>query len=221
MSEEMSDAHAAFNSFFSNEETPETNKENDGFDNIKKEVTKKNTVVNRVDANDVKNVKSVSVDDAKKTINRNKDFKEVLKDLKIPMSDLFKIIDTYLETGYYEKSYKIKHLEFTFKTKSVRSIDQMNDALDGSKYTMASAAAQMLMEHSLAATLTYIKIGKQTPRVFNHDTPEADEAALEFVKELSVPIYALLSNKLRDFELRTGLATRDEAIEYFLAHTQG
>jgi hypothetical protein len=73
----------------------------------------------------------------------------------------------------------------------------------------------------MAASLVYFKLGKASPRIFDHGSEEDDEKALDFVrKELSIPIYSIISQKLRRFELLTGLATREEAIDHFLAHTQ-
>ena len=73
----------------------------------------------------------------------------------------------------------------------------------------------------MAATLTYFKIGKNSPRIFDHSKPEDDDKALEFIRnELTTPIYNIIANKLRKFDLMVGLSSSDEAIEHFLAHTQ-
>lgn len=179
-----------------------------------------NKTVNTVDTNQMGPDKSMSVNDAQKVVDRPREFKDVLKELKVNFSDLFTIIDQFLEKGYYEQKYKVKSLEFAFRTKKVRSIDSINDVMDASKYTMPSAAGQLLLERSLASSLVYFKMAKQSAQIFAHDTDEDDEKALEFVKKLTTPIYTILCGKLQKFEMYTGLASREEAIDHFLAHTQ-
>jgi hypothetical protein len=225
----LKDAKSAFSTFFKqgsvDTETSNSNPAQKILDKLKEDATPPTKrSVTKVDTQDNSKsaIQTMSVDDAENIVDSRKSFKDILKDLKINFSDLFVIIDSFLEVGFYDEKYKIKSLEFTYRTKKVHSIDTINDALDGSKYTLPNAAGQMLLERSMASSLVYFKLGNQVGRVFEHASEEDDALALEFVrKELSSPIYILMVNKLRKFELMNGLATRDEAIEHFLAHTQG
>jgi DNA-binding MarR family transcriptional regulator len=228
---DLKDAQSAFNTFFDlkNPQKGKTleadsNPANKILNQVKQENTPPNKrFVTKVDAASTTkdNTESMSVDEAETIVDARKDFNEILKELKIKHSDLFSIIDSFLEKGYYEDKYTVKSLEYVFRTKKVHSVDSIHDALDGSKFVTPTATGQLLLERSLAASLVYFKQGKNPGRIFEHDSEEDDAKALEFVrKELSTPIYSIMGNKLRRFELLTGLASREEAIDHFLAHTQ-
>lgn len=232
---DMKDAKSAFNSFFSmdplraNENAPVP-----GIDPVAhvmnqiKEVqtpTGKKSIT-KVDASkgggDKSQVTSMSVDEAEAIVNTDKSFKEILKELNVSFSSLFSIIDCILSEGHYEEEHDIKGMRFAFKTKRLQAIDAINDLLDGAKYVMPGTTGHFLLEHSLAASLVRFKLRNKPERVFAHETPEDDAAVLDFIrKELSSPVYGILATKFNRFELMVGLASRDEAIEHFLAHTQG
>jgi hypothetical protein len=226
---DLTDTKSAFATFFNTKDgkTTKSSVKNNPVDKIlgKASVEVPPTdkrVITKVDSsNESVSEEAMSVDDAEMILNTRKDFGEILKELKINYSDLFKIIDATLEKGYYEEHYRIKSFEFVLRTKRVHSISTIEDALDGAKYASPSAVGQFLLERNLAASLVYYKQGNSAPRIFEHNNDKDDEIALAFVKnELHVAPYAMMVNKLRKFELYVGLATREEAIDHFLAHTQ-
>lgn len=209
---DLKSAQSAFDTFFSKgKEAPASPQ------------SKERTVM-KVDAQSAsteKSVQTLSVDEAESIIESRKSFEDILKELDVKYSDLFVIIDSFLEKGFYEQRYSIKSFEFVYRSKKVHSIDTINDVLDGAKYTLTQAAGQLLLERSMAASLVYFKLGKSPARVFEHNSVEDDELTLKFIKEeLASPIYSLMATRLQRFEFLMGLATRDEAIERFLAHTQ-
>ena len=229
---DLQNAQSAFNSFFQVKDGKvQTGKEEaNPAQKVLNQIDQNNTppdkkTITTVDASgnaSTASNQSASVDDAKEELNRDLTFDEILAKNKIANSEIFAIVDSYLEKGYYEQSYKIKSLQYTFRTKKVHSIDTINDSLDGAKYASEEAANQLYIESALAATLVAFKQGSSPARIFSHNSQEEDALALKFVRtELSSPIYAILSKDLMKFDIRVGLATRDEAIERFLAHTQG
>lgn len=224
------DAKSAMSSFFDTDSPASAQEDNTGevspVDKVLKQVKQGATPpgpkgdITKVKGGNNK-VSSLSVEDANTYVESKKTFKELLEQTDVSLAELFSVIDEYLQTGFCEKSYKIKSFEFILRSKKIYSVDAITDALDSAKYTMASAAGQMLMERNLAAELVYFKLGDKPPKVFKHDKDEDDEATLEFIRnELSAPIYSIMVNKLQRFDLIVGLSSRDEAIDYFLAHTQ-
>lgn len=230
---DLNDAKSAFNTFFNNPNSSTAattaTATNNPVDKVLNQIRETNSppdkrTINKVDmsAPNTSNnsIETMSVDEAERILDQEKSFDDILKDLKVQYSELFAVIDFFLTNGYYEEEYHIKSFAFTLRTKSVFSVEQINDALDGSKYTLPSAAGHLLIQRSLAACLTKCKLGKNPVTILSHQTAEDEETALEFVRKLSTPIYGLMVSKLRKFELLAGLATRDEAIERFLEHTQ-
>ncbi len=227
---DLNDAKSAFNTFFNNpNSSTNVTAANNPVDKVLNQIKETNSppdkrTINKVDmsAPNTTNtsVESMSVDEAERILAQEKSFDDILKELKVQYSELFAVIDFFLTNGYYEEEYHIKSFAFTLRTKSVFSVEQINDALDGSKYTLPSAAGHLLIQRSLAACLTKCKLGKNPVVILSHQTAEDEDTALEFVRKLSTPIYGLMVSKLRKFELLAGLATRDEAIERFLEHTQ-
>ena len=223
---DLSTAKNAFNTFFKTvdgkvsmgQDTPD-NPANKVLNRVSAPSVNSDGTITKVDATD-NSVKTMSTDEAKAVADAPKSFDDVLKDLKIQNSDLFEIIDCYLEKGYYEKKFQIKSLEYAFQSKKVYSISHITDTLDGVKYTSNEAVDQLYYELSLAASLVYFKMAKSPAMVFQHDSIENDETALKFVRtKLHSPILAILIKELNKFEMMVGLAVRDEAINRFLART--
>lgn len=161
---------------------------------------------------------TMSVDQARDIIEKPKSFDELLKEFNIKNSELFEVVDEYLEKGYYEKSYKIKSLEFGLRSKNVYSVLDILNKLEEVKYVTETTAGQLSSIRNLASSLVYIKIGKNPVTVFKHETPEDDEKVFEFLKEkLHSPIYIILLRQLSKFDILVGMSTREEAINRFLA----
>jgi len=234
---DLSSTKKAFDSFFSkdalkSENSPSTNQgknvDLNPVDRVMQQVEAQKKPPNsgkqihKINADsDSNDIESMSVEDAKSILNQRKTFDEMLKDFDVKYSDLFSIIDAFLERGTYEKKYSIKNFHFVLRAKKVHSIDTINDDLDGAKFTLPSAAEQLILERNLAASLCYFKLGESPARIFNHDSEEDDRAVLEFIrKEVSSPIYRIMCSKLAKFEVLVTLATREEALDHFLEHTQ-
>lgn len=223
---DMSTAENAFKSFFGSDTKPKnTPKQDDNpVDKILKQAEESKTPPNlkKVNAEEGPSaINEVSVEQAQGIVNQERTFKEILRDFKVNLSDLFAIIDSFLEKGYYEETHRIKNFEFTIRTKKIYSVAHTNDMLDGSNYTLATTAGHLLLERTIASSLMYFKLGeKGTAHIFQHETNEDDDKALEFIRSLHTPIYNILAKKVQRFELLTGLASRDEALDRFLELTQ-
>jgi hypothetical protein len=231
----LKDARSAFQSFFSAESynpnsVQESQQQPQQSQQLKREAVANpiNKIFSQIEkgkqrpdaAKEEKSKPTLEKNEAQTIIDNKERFNNILKDLEVKMSDLFSVIDSFLEKGYYEEHYRIKNFEFTFRTKKVQSLDRITDLLDGAKYTLESAAGQLLLEHNMAASLAYFKSGSRPASIFAHETNEDDEVSVKFIKALSVPIFAIMAQRLKKFEMLTNLATMDEAIERFLAHTQ-
>jgi len=225
---DLTSAKTAFTSFFAEDDKDKKTEGENPVDKVLNQVKEgkvspdKKRDITKVNTNNPGKQTTISVEEAKGIIDREKTYEEIMKDLKIKHSEIFPIIDMYLEKGYYEKKYVIRAFEFGFRSKQVYSIDNISGIMDGTDYVTPGAITQLGMKHRLASTLVYFKLGKNTQRIFEHNSVEDDEKVHEFItksREVSAPIYSVLVRYLNKFDLLVGLATREEAIERFLAHT--
>jgi hypothetical protein len=199
---EMTDAQSAVQSFFSG--------------GASKEDSSEEPVIIKSATGEVSAPK-ISVAEATAILDEEKEFDNALKELKVQVSELFLIIDEFLSTGTSTKLVSIKDkVQFAFQAKSVRSVNRISDYLDGLKYTSRTALMQTSLVYRLAGALTMFKQGKDKARIFAHASDEDDEIALEFVKNLSVPIFNIMVRELDRFDILVGLASRKEAMDRFL-----
>ena len=221
----LQSAQHAFNSFFSGgvKGKPDVGKQNPAdkvLNKVKLNETPPDTVTKINTEQGPASRQEMSVDEAKQILKASESFDDLLKRLKIKPSELFEIIDMFLDKGYYQKAYRIKKFQFVLQSKKVYSIDVIVDSMDRSDLVTEAAITQMTLKHRLASSLVFFKLGNQEPRVFEHSNPADDAKVLEFIQnEVSSPIYSVLVNYLNKFDTLVGLASNSEAIDRFLAHS--
>ena len=217
----LNSAKEAFNTFFDNgaSKTPDNP--------AQKVLNAQNAQSNSPEINKVSHNSSsqsdMSVEEAQQIREQELSLKDIMKANKINFSELFAIIDSFLEKGYYKEEHNIQGFKFAFRNKTVNTLSSISNEMDGSGAISRPTAAQLLLRKSMAASLLYVT--RKDHIVFEARPDETDtesyRRAYEALGKLHVPLYTIISQKFRDFELRAVLAAREDVLEHFLARTQG
>lgn len=115
--------------------------------------------------------------------------------------DLAQVFDEVIFSGEYRETFKIKHVDVTFRTRTAEELEQVQLALDASKLTLMSTIEQkrslMLLERALVAYA-----GKDLSLM-----KSVDKEA--FVKRLPGPVVGALLDLLNRFDDKVFQACRE------------
>lgn len=133
-------------------------------------------------------------------------YEERLKAQGISMEEALVIVDALMSKGVYRRKYTVtkKHM-VEFKTRSMEDQGQYVKDLEGERPMYAATSNALISRHNLSASLVAFK-----------DTEFKDyEHALAFVVKLPEPVFRILIEKLRKFDILIMTVMDEGALENF------
>ena len=147
------------------------------------------------------------------------DWVQVVKDHGFALEEVEGMIDSYLETGVIHRDYSFRNgkIKFTFNSRDVAEDNVFHDAAaalvaDMSGMLQEDTLVRMRHQYNLASSLVVLETS-----LIEHIKDDAlpFDKHLEFVRTLPSPLFAILIEKLSEFDQLSYLATRGIAIENF------
>lgn len=138
-------------------------------------------------------------------------YRERLKASGIPFEEAARIYDDVMSNGSHEAVVKLgKSGRVVFRTRSYDDNLRLQDQLERLAPKFAMVTDDIINRFNLAASLLEWR-GKAIP----HETEKDFDAALELVKKLPGPTYALLVNELAKLDAKIMVIFSDGATENF------
>lgn len=133
-------------------------------------------------------------------------YEERLKAQGITMEEALVIVDALMSKGVYKRKYAVtKKHEVEFKTRSMEDQGQFVKDLESDSPMYAATTNAMLSRHNLSASLVAFKGTKF----------EDYEHALAFAVKLPEPVFRILIEKLRKFDILVMTVMDEGALENF------
>lgn len=146
-------------------------------------------------------------------------YEKRLKEIDVSRADAASMVDTLLEQGYWAEDVAItSRIKVRFRTRQYRDVERLRNYLEVLRPTDPNYYNDVLYKYQLAASLESYK-GTSFKHASRKDTKEQAETAfsvrLDFVDNLSDPMFRLLSEKLRKFDEKVRVVFEEGAIENF------
>ena len=147
---------------------------------------------------------------------------EWLQDLRlnrVELSEAQKILDTIMQKGFYEESYRIAGSIFKLRTRTTVDSDRLIEMIRELSPESEAVASHLIARVNVASSLS--KFGDNN---FPHSVPSDDNRDLldqewrlrwTFISSLPQPIFLAIAQTMQRFDLKVNLSCDARALENF------
>ena len=138
---------------------------------------------------------------------------------RVNKQDAERILDTIMQKGFYEESYRIAGKIFKLRTRTTVDSDRLIEMLRSLSPETEAEASHLIARVNVAASLS--KFGDNT---FPHSRPTDENRALldeewrlrwSYISSLPQPIFLAIAQTMQRFDLKVKLACDARAMENF------
>lgn len=142
-----------------------------------------------------------------------------LKMHRVSISEAEKILDTIMQKGFYEESYRIAGSVFKLRTRTTVDSDRLIEMLREVAPESEAVATHLIARINVAASLA--KFGENN---FPHSQPTDENRSLldeewrlrwNFISSLPQPIFLAIAQTMQRFDLKVNLSCDARALENF------
>lgn len=147
------------------------------------------------------------------------EWKQDLEFNRISISDAEKILDTIMQKGFYEESYRIAGSIFKLRTRTTVDSDRLIEMLRELAPESEAVATHLIARVNIASSLS--KFGDNN---FPHSQPSDENRELldqewrlrwTFISSLPQPVFLAIVQTMQRFDLKVNLACDARALENF------
>jgi hypothetical protein len=137
-------------------------------------------------------------------------YKAHLEEAKIPLSEARAIFDAVLAKDYYEEYVQVGAVRGVLRTRKYDDQLRVQQALEATRPGLVLSQEDMITRYNLAASLY-----EWRGTVYKHENDDDFDVVLKMLRQMSAPVYALLSRQLAAFDHKIFTIFSDGSLETF------